>query len=71
MGKKIISDTNAALHYLMKKNTVEAKTWLDKHYSEFAIGKSVIEKFSNILIYCFILLLAKFKTDDDIKKSKK
>jgi hypothetical protein len=27
-----------------EKNTVEAKVWLDKHYSDSAPGKSIIEK---------------------------
>ena len=27
-----------------KKNSVEAKSWLDKHYSDSAPGKSTIEK---------------------------
>jgi hypothetical protein len=28
---------------LAKKNTVEAKAWLDKHYSDSALGKSTVE----------------------------
>jgi hypothetical protein len=27
-----------------KKNTVAAKAWLDKHYSDFATGKSTVDK---------------------------
>ena len=27
-----------------EKNTVEAKVWLDKHYSDSALGKSTVEK---------------------------
>ena len=30
--------------FLAKKNSVEAKAWLDKHYSDSAPGKSTIEK---------------------------
>lgn len=30
--------------FLAKKNTVEAKAWLDKHYSDLAPGKSTVEK---------------------------
>lgn len=30
--------------FLLKKNTVEAKAWLDKHYSDSAPGKSTVEK---------------------------
>lgn len=30
--------------FIMKKNTVEAKAWLDKHYSDSAPGKSTVEK---------------------------
>jgi len=30
--------------FLLKKNTVEAKAWLDKHYSNSAPGKSTVEK---------------------------
>jgi hypothetical protein len=65
--------------FLVKKNTVEAKAWLDKHYSDSAPAKSTVEKW-----------LAKFKrgeksieddagserskeagTDEDIKKVNK
>ena len=31
-------------YFLAKKNSVEAKAWLDKHYSDSAPGKSTIEK---------------------------
>ena len=27
-----------------KKNSVEAKAWFDKHYSDSALGKSTVEK---------------------------
>jgi hypothetical protein len=30
--------------FLAKKNTVEAKSWLDKHYSDSAPGNSTVEK---------------------------
>ena len=30
--------------FLVKKNTVEAKAWLDNHYSDSAPGKSTLEK---------------------------
>ena len=30
--------------FLAKKNTVETKVWLDKHYSDFAPAKSTVEK---------------------------
>ena len=30
--------------FLAEKNTVEAKAWLDKHYSDSAPGKSTVEK---------------------------
>jgi hypothetical protein len=36
--------------FLAKKNTVEAKAWLDKHYTDSASAKSTVEKW-----------LAKFK----------
>lgn len=47
--------------FLAKKNTVEAKAWLDKHYSDSAPGKSTVEKW-----------FAKFKrgemsTEDDAR----
>ncbi|GFW90129.1 putative DD34D transposase [Trichonephila clavipes] len=31
-------------HCLLAKNTIETKAWLDKHYSDFAQGKSTVEK---------------------------
>jgi hypothetical protein len=30
--------------FLAKKNTVEAQTWLDKHYTDSATEKSTVEK---------------------------
>jgi hypothetical protein len=30
--------------YLAKKNTVEAKVWVDKHYSDSTLAKSTVEK---------------------------
>ncbi|GFW81433.1 putative DD34D transposase [Trichonephila clavipes] len=44
-----------------EKNTFETKAWLDKHYSDFAPGKSTVEKW-----------FAKFKrgemsTEDDAR----
>jgi hypothetical protein len=30
--------------FLMKKNTVEAKAWLDKHYTDSTPAKSTVEK---------------------------
>jgi hypothetical protein len=30
--------------FLVKKNTVEAKAWLDKHYMDSAPAKSTVEK---------------------------
>jgi hypothetical protein len=30
--------------FLAKKNTVEAKAWLDKHYMDSAPAKSAVEK---------------------------
>jgi [histone H3]-lysine36 N-dimethyltransferase SETMAR len=47
-----------------KKNTIEAKVWLDKHYSDLAPGKSTVEKW-----------FAKFKrgemrTEDDARSGR-
>jgi hypothetical protein len=33
--------------FLAKKNTVEAKAWLNKHYSDSALGKSTVENSSS------------------------
>jgi hypothetical protein len=35
---------NEALLFGEKKNTIEAKAWLDKHYSNSEPGKSTVEK---------------------------
>ena len=50
--------------FLAKKNTVETKVWLDKHYSDFAPAKSTVEKW-----------FAKFKrgemsTEDDARSGR-
>ena len=50
--------------FLTKKNTVETKAWLDKHYSDSAPGKSTVEKW-----------FAKFKrgemsTEDDARSGR-
>lgn len=50
--------------FIMKKNTVEAKAWLVKHYSDSAPGKSTVEKW-----------FAKFKrgemsTEDDTRSGR-
>ncbi|GFV60412.1 putative DD34D transposase [Trichonephila clavipes] len=41
--KKCLMSVNKALLF-RDKNTVETKAWLDKHYSDFAPGKSTVEK---------------------------
>jgi hypothetical protein len=43
-GQKRISCANKALLFGEKKNTVETKVWLHKHYSDSAPGKQTIEK---------------------------
>ena len=49
--------------FLAKKNSIETKVWVDKHYSDFAPAKSTVEKW-----------FAKFKrgemsTEDDDARS--
>ena len=64
MDKKEFRVFNKALLFGEKKNTVETKVWLDKHYSDFAPVKSTVEKW-----------FAKFKrgemsTEDDARSGR-
>jgi hypothetical protein len=60
-GLKRISCVNKELLFGEKKNTVEAKAWLGKHYSDSAPGKSTVE-----------MWFAKFKWGEmSIENSKK